>query len=49
MSKGSFVRQMRRLAMKEQGKTFKERVYDSIRTGKPIQTVTFNYEVPKKK
>lgn len=44
MAKGSLLRQMKRKALREQGKTWTQRVMEAIRTGKPVQTVTFNFE-----
>ncbi len=41
MSKGSFIRQMKRKIMREGGVSFTERMTESIRTGKPPKQVYF--------
>lgn len=41
MSKGSFMRQMKRKVIREGGVTFADRVRESIRTGQPVKQVVF--------
>ncbi len=44
MSKASWLRQMKRKAMKEQGMTFKERMDEAIRLKMPVRKVEFNFK-----